>query len=75
MSAPAAKAFFAAGDDHAADLFVGIKRLQGFAQLVHELVVQCVELFGAVERDDANLLAFGAHFNGFVGHVVSGLGF
>jgi hypothetical protein len=62
------KGLFAAGDDHAADGLVGIKGLERLAQFVHQLVVQRVELLGAVQRDDADLLGFGAHFNGFVGH-------
>ena len=61
---------FAAGDDDAADLVVRIKGLEGLAQLVHELVVQRIELLGAVEGDDADLFGFGADVNDFVGHGV-----
>jgi hypothetical protein len=65
------KGLFAAGDDHAADGLVGIKGLERCAQLVHELVVERVELLGAVQRDDADLFGFGAHLiiSGFMGFV------
>ncbi|MNV58565.1 hypothetical protein D3C71_1509510 [compost metagenome] len=59
---------FTAGNDHAADLLVGIKRLQGGPQFIHQLIVQRVELLGTVEGDDADLVRFNADFDGFVAH-------
>jgi hypothetical protein len=61
MSAPCGKCLFAAGDDHAADGRVGIEGLERGAQLIHQRVVQRVELLGAVEGDDTDLAGFGAH--------------
>jgi hypothetical protein len=70
------KRLFAAGQDDAADAVVGVKAFERLAQLIHELVVQGVELLGPVQGDDAHFeafRAFGAGFNGFVGgrHVGS----
>jgi hypothetical protein len=65
------KGFFAAGDDHAADAVIRIEGLERRAQLVHQLVVQCVELLGAVQPNHTDLPAFGAlpaDFNDFVIH-------
>jgi hypothetical protein len=61
MSAPGGKGLLAAGDDHAADGRVGVEGLERGAQFVHQLVVQRIELLGAVERDDTHLAALGAH--------------
>jgi hypothetical protein len=68
---PCGKGFFAAGDDDAANGLVGVKGFEGQAQLVHQGAVQGVQGFGAVEGDDADLPAFGADFNVFVGQVLS----
>ena len=68
---PGSKGFLAAGDDDAANGLVGVKRLQGGAQLVHQSAVQRIQRLGAVEGDDADLPAFGADFNVFVGQVLS----
>ena len=48
---------FAAGDDDAADGVVGIKDQQRGAQLVHQRIVQRIELLGAVQRDEAGAAA------------------
>ena len=53
-----------AGHDHAADRLVGVEGLQRGAKLVHQLVVERVELLGAVQRDDAHA-AFGAQGDEF----------
>ena len=60
MSAPAAKAFSLPVMTMQPMAVVGVKGLERVAQLGHQLVVQCVELLGAVQRDDAHLVAFGA---------------
>jgi hypothetical protein len=41
----------AAGDNHGANLGVGIACCQGMAQFIHQSVVQGVELLGSIERD------------------------
>jgi hypothetical protein len=64
------KGFFATSDDHAADVVLRVKALQGLTQLGHELVVERVELLGAVEGDNAHG-AFGADLDAFVCHGLS----
>jgi hypothetical protein len=49
------KGLLAAGDDDAADAFVGIEGQQRRAQLVHQLPVQGIELLGPVQGDQAGL--------------------
>ena len=47
------KRLLAAGDDDAADAIVAVVGLQRRTQVVHQRVVQRVELLRAVQRDDA----------------------
>ena len=47
--------FFAAGDDHAADAFIRIESLQGVTQLVHQLIVERIQGFRAIEADQSDL--------------------
>ena len=65
------KGFFTAGHNDATNGIVGIKGLEGCAQLVHQGAVQGIQGFGAVEGDDANFAAFGADFDVFVGQNFS----
>ena len=63
------KGALAAGEDDAAHFVIGVKRLERQPQLVHQLVIERVELLRAVEGDDANaLIAFGAGLNQFIRH-------
>ena len=56
-------------EDDAAHFVIGVKRLERQPQLVHQLVIERVELLRAVEGDDANaLIAFGAGLNQFIRH-------
>jgi hypothetical protein len=57
---PGGKSLFTAGDDDAAHQVVRLKGLKRAGQLVHQLVVQGVELLGAVQGDDADLAGVGA---------------
>ena len=68
---PSGKRTLTAGDDHAADGVVGIEGLERSTEFGHERVVQRVEGFRAVQRDDADLAGFGADFDVFVAHGVS----
>jgi hypothetical protein len=65
------KRLLAAGDDDAADRFVGVEGLERRAQFVHQLVVQGVELLRTIELHDADLARFRAHFDVGVGHGCS----
>ena len=62
------KRFFAAGDDQATQRRVGVISLQRVAQLVHQLIVQGIELLGTVQRHDADFVGFGAGLDVFVMH-------
>ena len=54
----------AAGDDDAADAVIGVEGLQRRAQVVHQGIVERVELFRAVQRDDAGAQRpFATHFS------------
>ena len=75
MSAPAAKAFSLPVTTMQPMPSSASKALQRRAELVHQRVVQRVELLGAVQRDQAGLArAVAAHFgeDGFVVHRVAG---
>ena len=61
---PGCKGFFTASDDHATDVFIKLKGLQSVGQLVHELVIERVQLLWAIQRHDANaagVWAFGGY--------------
>jgi hypothetical protein len=53
------KGLLAAGDDDAADAVVGVKGQQRGAQLVHQRVVQRVQLLGAVQFDRVSIASSG----------------
>ena len=44
----------ATGDDHCPDDRIGLMPLQRFDELEHERLRQRIELFGPIERDNAN---------------------
>jgi hypothetical protein len=69
MSAPAANAFSLPVQDNAADARVGVEGEQRRAELVHQRVVQRVELLRPVEGDHAGAalaLAVGVGEDAFV---------
>ena len=63
------KRFFAAGDDDASDARIGVKCGYGSAKLVHQLVVERVELFGPIKRHDADPLRLYPHLDIFKVHA------
>ena len=66
MSAPAANAFSLPVTTMQPIAGVGVEGLERGAQLVHQLVVQRVELLGPVQRDHAHAAAFGTHLYQFI---------
>ena len=48
---------------------IGIEGFQRCAQLVHQLAIQRIQLFRAVQRDDADFVGFCAHRDVLVTHV------
>jgi len=43
-------------DDYAADLLILIEGLQGVGEFAHQLEVEGIEFFGAIERDNTDTL-------------------
>ena len=60
--------FFATCDDHAADSGVVIKLFERSAQLSHELLVECIQLLGAVQSNHTNFVSIDSGLDHFVGH-------
>jgi hypothetical protein len=63
MSAPARERLLAAGHDDRADAVVGIEGLERMTELVHQRIVQRVQLLRSIQRDQAGLARAGStHF-------------
>jgi GTP cyclohydrolase II len=61
MSAPAAKAFSLPVMTMQPMASSASKAFSACAELIHQLVVQRIQLLGPVQRDHADLAGFGAH--------------
>jgi hypothetical protein len=61
------KGLVRAGDDHAADVRVGLEAVEGGADFIDQLVVQRIKGLGPVERDEPDL-ATGFDDDVFVTH-------
>ena len=61
------KSLFTTSQNHASNVAIGIKGFEGSAHFIHQLVIQRIELLGAIQGDDANAGLCGDG-NEFVGH-------
>jgi hypothetical protein len=69
MSAPSGEGLLVAGDDDAADVFVGFEGVDRRTDAIDDLIVQRIHRFRAVDADQADLAD---HFaEDYLGHVCS----